>query len=207
MSAIQIRHVRQDAMTLGLPALHLPTSGFGPTSKLIARQIEEFRRPTPTFAGQRPEPSKTLDERLYDALAAFKTRTALVAMHLDRDWRSRLFAQLDSLLAVEDWQTDDLPPSLESFSTFLRLLLLLRVQRRPGLGATHDGLLIASWTTGEDRLTIDCLPKDMARWHLAVTIQGERERAAAITPLARLREVLQPYGPQRWFTDGDYVPA
>src|SRR6266446_1942964 len=98
MSSVQIHQARPEAREIGTPRIHVPTSGFGKTSIFIAERLGELTKPTPTFLGQRPEPSKTLDEQLYDALSAFKTRTALVAMHLDRDWRSRLFNQLDSLL-------------------------------------------------------------------------------------------------------------
>ena len=87
------------------------------------------------------------------------------------------------------------------------MLTLLRPQKRPGLGATDDGHLIAAWTTGEDRLTIECLPNDFVRWHLSVTIEGERERAAVQTPLLRLRQVLSPFDPERWFNDGHNLSA
>jgi hypothetical protein len=175
-------------------------------SQFIKQKLDDLAAPTPTFSGVRIA-AKGLDEQLYDALAAFKIRTAAVAMHLDRDWRVKLFGQLDSLLALADWEAEDLPPTIESFSTFLRMLTLLRPQRRPGLGATSDGRLIAAWTVGDDRLTIECLPKDLVRWHVSVTIDGERERAAAETPLPRLAAVLRPYGPERWFQNADHVPA
>jgi hypothetical protein len=93
--------------------------------------------------------------------------------------------------------------------TYERLLIQQHsgVCRWLGLGATHDGHLIATWTVGEDRLTIECLPKDIARWHLSVLIDGERERAAANTPLQRLSQVLQPYDPNRWFRHANNIPA
>jgi hypothetical protein len=177
------------------------------TSQLIDKRLRDLAVPTPTFSGQPATLAKNLDEQLYDALAAFKIQTASVAMHLDRDWRSRLFGQLNNLLDVENWQSEDLPPSLASFSTFLRMLVFLRPARRPGLGATSDGLLIATWTKADDRLTVECLPQDRVRWHLAVTIQGECERAAGITPISRLDEVLRPYGAERWFSNADNLSA
>jgi hypothetical protein len=192
---------------MGAAVISQSSVGIGATSKLIEQRLSHLAQPTPTFSGRRPTPAKNLDELLYDALAAFKVHTASVAMHLDHDWRSRLFGQLDNLLAAEDWQPDDLPPSLASFSTFLRMLVFLRPARRPGLGATSDSLMIAMWTKGEDRLTVECLPKDIARWHLAVTIEGERERAAAITPVGRLSDVLRPYDPQRWFLNDNHLSA
>jgi hypothetical protein len=205
MTTVQISRARPEHAAIGATMISKPSVGVSAASKLIEQRLRDLTQPTPTFSGNRPIPAKDLDEQLYDALAAFKIHTASVAMHLDHEWRNRLFGQLDNLLGAEDWQPDDLPPSLASFSTFLRMLVLLRPARRPGVGATSDGMLIAAWTEGEDRLTVECLPQDIARWNLAVTIEGERERAAAITPIGRLNEVLRPYGPQRWFLDGSNI--
>jgi hypothetical protein len=205
MSNVQISRTRPDAAAIGSAMISAPSLGTSAVSKFIEQRLQEITRPTPTFSGLRPVPAKSLEERLYDSLAEFKVRTALVAMHLDHNWRSRLFRQLDSLLASADWEVEDQPPTLASYSTFLRMLTLLQPDRRPGLGATSDGDLIAAWTSGDDRLTIECLAHDIARWHLSVTIAGERERAAGITPLPRLRDVLNPYSPQRWFEHGDSV--
>jgi hypothetical protein len=206
MDAIQIHRMRPDAGAIGRTLVSFPSMGTGTMSLLIKQKLDDMAAPTPSFSGIRIA-AKGLNEQLYDALSAFKIRTALVAMHIDRDWRSKLFGQLDSLLALADWEIEDAPPTLDSYSTFLRMLTLLRPQRRPGLGATADGHLIATWTVGDDRLTIECLPKDLARWHLSVTIDGERERAAAETPLPRLAAVLRPYDPGRWFQNANHLPA
>ncbi|MGY4332955.1 hypothetical protein ACVWWG_007372 [Bradyrhizobium sp. LB7.2] len=181
---------------------------LGSVSNVIKGQIENLRKPSPTYSGQtRTALTKTLDEQLFDVLAQFKIRTSQVAMHLDRDWRAKLFTQLDSLLSVEDWEPLDRPPTVESFATFLRLLIFLKPQRRPGLGATAKGELIATWTDGTDRLTIECLPQDLVRWSVSVTINDDRERAAGVTPVSRLPAVLAPYGPERWFLNADRIPA
>lgn len=183
------------------------SSGFGPTALQITDKIENISKPTPTFSGGSSAPQPNLPEKLFDALASFKIRTAKVAMHLDRDWRSKLFSQLDSLLAAEDWDIQDLPPLLSSYTTFLRLLIFLNPGRRPGLGATSEGHLIATWTTtNNDRLTIECLPQDLIRWNLTASIGDEKERAAAVSPVSRVQEVLGPYTPIRWFADGKKLP-
>jgi len=190
------------------PPAYTPSSAVGPVSQIINAQIEELRRPSPTFSGKaKPISEAALEVELFDALLKFKVSTSQVAMHLDRGWRSRLFAQLDSLLDKESWEPLDRPPRLESFATFLRMIIFLRPQRRPGLGATSKGELIATWSVGADRLTIECLPQDLVRWTVSVTINDDRERAAGITPVARLKEVLRPYGPARWFSDGDRISA
>jgi hypothetical protein len=207
MSTVQIVRARPLAEQIGRALIFPSSVGFSRTSELINEKLKAFTDPTPTFAGKPPARSRSIQEQLYDALAEFKIRTATVAMHLDRDWRTRVFQQLDSLLAVQDWEIDDPPPSLASFSTFLRMLILLRPERRPGLGASADGNLIATWTSGDDRLTIECQKRDETRWHLAVTIDGERERVAGINPLSRLVDVLAPFGPERWFGHGNHLPA
>jgi hypothetical protein len=207
MDTIQIQKHRPEAALIGKALLSTPSQGWGDVSQSMVQRLAALTEPTPTFLGNPARLAHSLEEQLYDALAVFKVRTALVAMHLDRGWRSKLFDQLDSLLALEDWAEDDPPPSIESYSTFLRMLTLLRPHRRPGLGATIDGHLIATWTIGGDRLTIECLPKDIARWHLTVTIDGERERAAAETPLQRLNAVLGAYDPRRWFDHAHNLPT
>lgn len=147
-------------------------------------------------------PATGLEERLYDALASFKLKTAAVAMHLTADERLRLFRQLDSLMAADTWDPDDAPTTLGSFSTLLRMVLFLG-GRRPALGATSTGNFIASWTEGADRLTIECKPDDQVRWVLVQDLDGERESAAGETTTRRLLDVLRPYdAPNRWFPDG-----
>ena len=148
-----------------------------------------------------PAQPVSLEAQLYNSRAAFKIRTATIAMHLPGDWRTRLFSQVDSLLSLDDWDKADIPISEASFTTFLRMVLLVRAKRRPGLGATGDGHVIAMWTVGSDRLTIECLPADDIRWIVVCGIDGDRESAAGQTVLARLLEVLKPYAPERWFAD------
>ncbi len=143
----------------------------------------------------------SLEEQLYNSRAAFKVRTAAIAMHLPTDWRTRLFHQVDSLLNLDDWDKSDTPISEASFATLLRMVLLIQAKRRPGLGATSDGHVIATWTVGNDRLTIECRPDDEIRWIVVCETNSDRESAAGQTVLARLPDVLKPYAPERWFAD------
>ncbi len=144
---------------------------------------------------------KPLPEKLYDALARVKLLTAQVAMHLDTEWRNRIFEQLDDLLDAEDWHEGDDPIKASSFETFLRMIIFHNPSRRPGFGVSNRGYLIAAWTSGSDRLTIECLPNDTVRWVLSCEVDGEAERAAGETSVRRLMEVLAPYSPTRWFAD------
>jgi hypothetical protein len=231
MSALQIPTTRTDAAAIGASIAFPRTAGISPVSSQLAQILSglnavrtfdrfeagAFSQSTTTGASElrrvsRVGPAqgsagvnKGLEEQLYDALASFKVRTATIAMHIDREWRDRLFKQLDSLLSAEDWQSEDPTPTLASFSTFIRMLLFLKPERRPGLGATNNGHLIAAWTVGNDRLTMECLPNDFVRWHLSAMIDGDREKAAAESPIQRLSAVLAPYTPSRWFS-ADHVP-
>ena len=196
------------------PLLARPSEGASDDAKLIRDSLKEIEdRQTSPGSAIDPQRLKrrgataSVAERLYDSVANAKIMTSRVAMHLDRDWRDRLFAQLDDLLDVEDWHEDDEPLVDESFHTFLRLILYQKPKRRPGLGLSHRGYLIAAWTTGADRLTLEFAPDDTIRWVLLCEVDGERERAAGETHVARLPEILRPYRPDRWFADADQAPA
>jgi len=154
------------------------------------------------------EPS--LHERLFDALAEVKIMTSKVAMHLDKQWRQKLFAQLDSLHDPDEWEEGEEPLQQESFATFLKAMLAINPERRPGLGLSSLGHLIAAWTTGSDRLTIEFLPGDRTRWVLARAVSGETDRFAGDTPVSRLVEGLAPYRPDYWLRyaeQQDHQPA
>lgn len=173
---------------------------------LTARRINELRnRTSPASLSLFPLESRSerpLNERLFDALANVKILTANVAMHLDHEWRDKLFRQIDSLHDPEEWDQDDEPIKQSSFSTFLKGILQINPKRRPGLGLSYTGNLIAAWTTGRDRLTIEFLPKDHVRWVLTRYYDDEPERIAGQTLVSRLVEGLKPYNPQHWFANG-----
>jgi hypothetical protein len=150
---------------------------------------------------QHPRKVISLEEQLYEARASCKIKTAAVAMYLSNEWRSRFFSQLDNLMDVENWEDEDTPITEASFSTLLRMLLLIWPVKRPGLGATSEGHIIATWSLEKDRLTIECLPGDRVRWVVCKYTEGNRESAAGDSHLTRLHAVLAPYEPRRWFVD------
>jgi hypothetical protein len=183
------------------------------TKETLAYHLDSLRnRPSP--ASLKPEPTATkvegsLQERLFDALANVKILTANVAMHLGREWRNGLFRQMDSLHDPAEWEPDDEPVQQSSFATFLKAILSLKPERRPGLGLSHAGHLIAAWTAGQDRLTIEFLPNDRVRWVLSECRDCETDRFAGQTPVARLAEGLRSHSPERWFSNEshDIEPA
>jgi hypothetical protein len=183
--------------------LSIPMGHVGQDSSWINRSATQLisRLSSPATIVGSPTTQATLEEKLYSSRAACKIRTAAVAMHLNREWRARFFTQVDSLLSVDDWDEHDEPITEASFTTLLRMILLIRPKRLPGLGATSDGNVIATWTVGKDRLTVECLSLDEVRWVLVRYLDGERESAAGQTALLRFLDVLQPYNPEIWFGD------
>ena len=137
----------------------------------------------------------SLEDRIYQALAGAKILTSMFAMHLDNDWRRKLFSQLDSLHDPIEWEEGDKPIQKESFITFLRLWLFIRPARRPGLGLSFNGNLIAAWTDGQNRLTIECLPNDAVQWVLSTELGKRIVRTAGDCDVDQLLACLVPYNP------------
>lgn len=148
----------------------------------------------------RPE---TDEQRVFHALATAKVLTSQVAMHLEKTWREKLFKQLDLLHETDDWEAGDKPVDKNSYATFLKAIIALKVSRRPGLGMSAAGNLIAAWTAGPNRLTLEFLPNAKVQWIVGRTIADEEERAAGVTPIRRLAAVLAPYSPEVWFADAN----
>jgi hypothetical protein len=175
---------------------------FSTETRTIAGQIDALRiGKSPSSITEAPTAEKDLAERVFESLAAAKILTSQVAMHLERGSRDRLFQQLDSLHDTSEWEEGDEPVHSPSFATFLKAILYLRPERRPGLGLSHDGNLIAAWTTGHDRLTIEFLPNDRVRWVLARYEDDEPDRFAGQTGVTRLAEGLAPHRPEHWFSN------
>lgn len=185
----------------------LPSSGSSEDAQEIGKLITDLvdrkyvdRPNSKVFSTTSSDKSgKSTAEILFDSLARAKLLTSQVAMHIDLGWRSRLFEQLDDLLNVEDWHEEDCPLSASSFETFLRLIIFYKIPRRPGFGLSDRGNLVAAWTSGADRLTVEFFSNDITRWVLSCVIEDQTERAAGETPVRRFMEVLSPYQPNRWF--------
>lgn len=182
----------------GFPLTEIPGSTSGAISEKLVQ--DRYRSLSQSVSdAPKKESAATLEQKLFDALVNAKVSTSHVAMHLENEWRQRLFRQLDSLMAIEDWDASDAPLEGNSFSTFLRTILFLRPKRAPGLGMTSTGEIVAAWTKDQDRLTMEFGNADQVRWTLSRVDSGGRERAAGETYADRMEQVLAPYFPDRWF--------
>jgi hypothetical protein len=175
-------------------------SAFSAETNIIANWVDELRRPSPASLAPQTE-GQALEIRVFDALAGAKISTAQVAMHFEQEFRDRLFRQLDSLHETDQWEEGDEPLNQLSFQTFLKAILTVRPERRPGLGLSQTGNLIAAWTTARDRLTIEFLPNDRVSWVLArYDDTDEPARFAGQTSVSELVEGLAPHRPEHWFS-------
>lgn len=185
---------------LALPKTPALPASFLPNNKQLpqAFKIEQTFGVMSNVTRQR-QAALSLDERLFDAKAGCKIKISEVSMYFPDEWRKGLYSQLDSLMDSENWEEDETPVTTVSFSTLLRMLALIKPTRRPGLASSSAGNIIAAWSSGESRLTIECLPGDSVRWVLSHIVDGIRESAAGVVQLTRVQAVLSPYNPDRWF--------
>lgn len=192
------------ALTLGafgpISPLGLKGSGLGD----IAEKVEQLQIPLSPSAmtadrGTATHSARSISEQLFDATAEVKILTSQVAMHFENEWRDRLFAQLDRLHDPDEWDEEDRPIDRLSFSTFLKAIFDLRPAVRPGLGLTNGGNLIAAWTKGRNRLTLQFMPGARVKWVISRWVDEEMDQVAGDTPVQRLSVALAPYGPNAWF--------
>jgi hypothetical protein len=171
-----------------------------PDNRTVEQRIRALHsQPSPGSLRVDMTSERSVSERIFDALADVKILTSQVAMHLDTEWRHKLFRQLDSLHDIAEWEPGDEPIERESFTTFLRAILSINPKRRPGLGLSQAGYLVAAWKTSDDLLTIEFLGLDRVRWVLSRRKGDVPERFAGETRVDRLVASLAQYNPDHWF--------
>lgn len=131
-----------------------------------------------------------------------KTHFATVAMHLNEEWRRSLFKQLDLLLDPgEDWEEDQALPVLESWKTFVRLVIHYPFRKTPRLGL-FEGSISGVWMYEDIRITLECLAGDQVRWVASKDAPEGRDAAAGETTIKRLISYITPFGAEDWLLDG-----
>ena len=165
----------------------------------IESRIQQLRSPVAPSMLSSQGHERSLEEKLFDAKAGVKVMTSQVAMYLDSQWRSKLFNQIDFLHDVDEWEQDDEPLQRESFATVLKAICELKPKKRPGLGLTTSGQLIAAWTVGSSRLTIEFLGNNRVKWVISRMIDDEIEHYVGDTTVNRLAVGLGPHHTEEWF--------
>lgn len=162
-------------------------------------QVSGHRVRKATTVSQRADSAQErTEEKLFSALTTMKLFTSAVAMHLRKEWRDQLFRQLDRLHDPLHWEDDEDPVRGPSFRTFLRMMLLLKPEIFPGLSVANGGNITAYWINGRNRLTIECHSDDMIKIVLSRLQGDDRDSAAILTNINRIKDVLAPYDPSIW---------
>ena len=169
------------------------------TQELESR-LQKLRSPAAPSMLVSQAHERSLEEKLFDATADIKVMTSQVAMYLDSQWRGKLFNQVDFLHQVDEWEQGDEPLQKESFATFLKAICELKPLKKPGLGLTPEGQLIAAWTAGSSRLTIEFLGNNRVKWVISRMIDGEIEHYVGDTTVNRLAVGLEPHHTDEWFS-------
>ena len=147
----------------------------------------------PVAAPVRQELKKSLDEVLFDARAMAKISASRVSMYLREGWRNKLFYQLDNLLDPEEWDPDDRPLQAQSFDTFLKAICDINPSKRPGLGLSYGGNLIAAWRSSvntDDRLSLEFMPDGKVKLIGSRFVNDELVSFSALTPVTALKQTL-----------------
>jgi hypothetical protein len=184
------------------------SSAGGKYEKLIDDLIQSRRVSGGVISKSAAAPaSASLEGRLSERLLSFKKMISPISRYLDHGWRMELLETLDRLFEFDDWDAEFALPEPHSFATFLRLVIHLHPTKRPGLGMSARGHILASWSRGRDRIVIECLANDELRWVLSQSIEGCRESAAGKNRIQRLTDLIEGYEPDRFFKDGDKILA
>lgn len=123
-----------------------------------------------------------------------------LSMHFPGGFPVALVRKVKRLLNEDHWDIDDALPQKDAMLTLLRALLIAKSNTLPSVGSDGKGSLSASWIVGKNRLTLNCYNGDEISFVLGrERPNGEIERAAGITKVQRLNEILSAYDPEIWF--------
>lgn len=200
--------------------MHLTSAKFVPKASLVSQSGRALRAAsdiardldakkalvssTHLLSNFAPDNQFDIAEMLFNATASVKVLTSQVAMHLDRDWRDKLFKQLDSIHDPEQWEGNDPPVQKASFSSFLKFICKIKPVRRPGLGLGPSGNLVAVWINKSNRLTVEFEPRDRVRW-VVTEVEGDESKSlfTGSCAVSRFYSSLGGLRPARWFGNGE----
>ena len=179
------------------------SSNWDKENALIMETIEALKN-EPTYSwgksiqGEKIDQTK-VEEALFDVCANVKIITSQVSMHLQEGWREKLFHQIDLIHDPEGWDEEDSFINIDSFKVFLSWITQIKFTRGPGIGLSPEGYLVAAWTNGNDKLTLEFLPNRKINWITTIYIDDDPERSTGFTTVSRLNSVLSPYDPPSHF--------
>lgn len=109
-------------------------------------------------------PTKTFEQKVFDALVELKVSVAQFAMHLSPSRRRTIFDQLDNIINVDDWYEDDEFPSIRAFKDVLAWSIYADVPEWNSLGVDDDGDVLLAWHSDRVTLTANFDGNRLVRW-------------------------------------------
>src|SRR5260221_2450010 len=103
---------------------------------------------------------ESLEAELFENKAALKLLTSQVAMHLVGNERDTLFAAIDRLLSVENWEDESATIDTKAFQSFLRCIIYAHPHRLPNMGVGPGGSVLAAWHKHEKTVQVEFLAGD-----------------------------------------------
>jgi hypothetical protein len=194
MSALQT----QVSDKINFPRLYLQKPDITKRSFEFLENANQSAVKTYNPTENRPD-NVILQERLFTALAEAKVLTSQVAMHLNRSWRDRFFANLDRLHDPEDWEDGDEAIVGGSVLAFLRAMFLWLPKTTPGIALSNRGNIVSVWGRDLERLTVEFYPEVELAWLVTRQIEGFVERTSGLTIDSAMMRVLSPYPQRAWF--------
>lgn len=181
------------------PAFDIETPDFSKLFdiSLLKRKID--KNSPSSFVVREAYENRSIEEQIFMSLAEAKIWTSRVSMHLEKNTRDRIFKQLDVLHDLDEWSIGDHPLSVNSYKSLVRSIIYHNINKKPSLALMPDGNVLCLWIDGQDKLTIEFLSENRTRWLIQSSASGSAERAAGTTSIERLRDILAPYGAERWF--------
>lgn len=160
-------------------------------------------RPQIKLGVSRFSPPKSIARRASECLMGLRLRTSQVAMYLDSDWLEGLDRQLAFMLDASEWPLEAALPTVNSYGSFLNLIVNLRPLKRPSLGVSDAGNIVCTWDADGAYLFVEFYPNNFIRWSAAQRIYDSLETISGQTISARLLANITGFSPSRWFANVD----
>ncbi len=103
--------------------------------------------------------------------------------------RTGLIAQTNVICDADDWDDEDLLPSLDSYRCMLKGLIELAPMSRPNLSVSDNGNIIAGWFSDSARTVFEFLPNERISWVISRTESEENNRAVGVEPISKIRAI------------------
>lgn len=141
--------------------------------------------------GEHRQLATALEQSLFTNRSNLKVATSRVAMHLSAAERSNLFASIDRLLDLKNWEEESSRITEASFTTFLRFTIYAHPKALPNLGVAPDGNLLAGWRVDAKSVHVEFMRGDQCLALIKTSSERGPEGTAWRGHVARLREVIR----------------